>query len=248
MKNGVCVVTPMVFVITGESNSGGLGPNSSATTPELAPRPVVQIMNLTSGLFKFEDLLIGTNNLRDHAGLEAYYGTAHGFELELANLVEANAFPANPKVYLIKTGHGGSTVAQWNVGGVYWTKFLQRIAAAKTQVPSNTQWVVWMSLGLNDAYAGTAPDTWRVAMEAHLNKIKDLLPGVKVFLTKFDSMSGAFSSSYEAALNQMAVDLPNVYAVETTGASLLNAAHWDYAGLKIVTDRLVAKTKEALGL
>ncbi len=50
---------PLVFVFTGESNSGGIGRNAEATPAELAARPSVQIMNLTNGLFTFESLLLG---------------------------------------------------------------------------------------------------------------------------------------------------------------------------------------------
>lgn len=40
---------PLVFVITGESNSGGVGKNAKATAEEMKPRSCVQIMNLTDG-------------------------------------------------------------------------------------------------------------------------------------------------------------------------------------------------------
>lgn len=54
----------LVFVFTGESNSGGVAPNSEATAEELASTSSVQILNNTT--LKFEDLDIGTNNLLDH--------------------------------------------------------------------------------------------------------------------------------------------------------------------------------------
>ena len=52
---------PFCFVFAGESNSGGFGLNKEANPAELAPRPTVQIMNLTSGKFEFENLQIGVN-------------------------------------------------------------------------------------------------------------------------------------------------------------------------------------------
>ena len=251
LQNGTCVAIPLAFVFTGESNSGGKGLNSDATASELAPQPSVKIMNLTSGLFGFENLLIGTNNLRDHAGLEAGYNLWHGFELELANLAEANMFPGNPSVYLIKTGQGGSTVNQWDVGGAsgYWTKFLQRTNAGKSQLPGNTQWVVWMSLGINDAIAGTPIDAWKAAMEAHISKIKIQLPGAIIILTRFDSMPGAYLAPYNAAIDQMASELSNVSIVDSTGAAIFDDGyHWNYSGLKTVADRMAALTKQVLHL
>jgi hypothetical protein len=103
---------PLAFVITGESNSGGVGANFDASAEERAPRPNVQIMNLVDGKFGFEDMQLGVNNLRDHYRLEKFCDGYHGFELGLANAVDADAFPDRKPVYLIKTGHGGSRLAQ----------------------------------------------------------------------------------------------------------------------------------------
>ncbi|NOY00331.1 MAG: hypothetical protein GXP30_11435 [Verrucomicrobia bacterium] len=160
---------PLVFVITGESNSGGVGRNAKATPKEMAPRPSVQIMNLTDGKFAFETMQLGVNNLRDHFRLQDYYEVWHGFENELANAVERNDFPSYKQVYLIKTGHGGSRVEQWseaNSSG-FWKKFLERIDAGKKQVPTNSQWVVWFSLGINDAIDKMPIDQWEKETRAH---------------------------------------------------------------------------------
>ena len=242
-------ISNLAFVITGESNSGGIAPNSSATAPELAPRSSVQIMNLTSGLFGFEDLDIGTNNLRDHDGLSGYYANSHGLELQLANSVEAHVFPDNDQVYLVKTGHGGSQVAQWNVGGGYWTKFLERTAAAKAQVPAGRQWVVWLSLGINDSIANVPTSTWKTAMVAHINKIKAELPGAIVVMTEFQSMpAGSGYPAYNAVIRELAAEQPNVFSVDTTGAGTDGANHWLYAGMKQVGQSMVSVTRDQLGL
>lgn len=238
-------ITTLSFVITGESNSGGIGLNSDATAGELAARSAVQIMNLTSGQFLFENLDIGTNNLRDHAGLEGYYDCCHGFELQLANSTEANAFPDNAQVYLTKTGHGGSQVTQWGVGQTYWTKFLQRTAAAKTQLPADRKWVVFLSLGINDAIAGNNVNTWKTNMAEWMDRIKADLPGAIIIMTGFQSMG---YSSYNTAISELAASEANVYAIDSTGAALRDANHWSYAGLKTVTSSMVTVTKNVLGL
>lgn len=242
-------IDTLAFVITGESNSGGIGLNSDATAGEVASRSAVQIMNLTSGLFGFENLDIGTNNLRDHDGLSGYYDTSHGFELQLANSTEAHTFPDNEQVYLVKTGHGGSQVSQWGVGQTYWTKFLQRTAAAKTQLDPDRKWVVWMSLGINDAISGTALTTWKSAMVAHINKIKNDLPGAIVIMTQFQSMTSQSGyATYNAIMSDIAYEEANVYVVDSTGAALRDTNHWSYAGLKTVTSSMVTITKNSLGL
>ncbi len=242
-------IDTLAFVITGESNSGGIGLNSDATAGEVASRSAVQIMNLTSGLFGFENLDIGTNNLRDHDGLGGYYDTSHGFELQLANSTEAHAFPDNEQVYLVKTGHGGSQVSQWDVGQTYWTKFLQRTAAAKTQLDADRKWVVWMSLGINDAISGTALTTWKNAMVAHINKIKNDLPGAIIIMTQFQSMTNQSGyATYNAIMSDIAYEEANVYVVDSTGAALRDTNHWSYAGLKTVASSMATTTKNSLGL
>lgn len=245
-------IEQLAFVITGESNSGGIGLNSDASGAELAARSSVQIMNLTSGLFGFEDLDIGTNNLRDHAGLEGYYANSHGFELQLANSTEAHFFPDHEQVYLVKTGQGGSQVAQWTVGNGtgYWTKFLERTSAAKSQIPAEgRQWVVWMSLGINDAIAGVATSTWKTAMVAHIDKIKADLPGSIVIMTQFQSMTNQSGyATYNAVMDEIAAQQSNVFVVSATGAGLRDTNHWSYAGLKTVASRMATTTKTQLGL
>ena len=115
-------MTSLTFVFTGESNAGGQAPNSGATLDELASIREVQILN--NNTFTFENLDIGTNNNIDHWNMICC--DTHGFELQLANSVKANAFTNNPQVHLVKTGQGLSILGDWNVGGVFWNKFLQK--------------------------------------------------------------------------------------------------------------------------
>ena len=239
----------IAFVTAGESNSGGIGLNSDATAAELLQRSAVQIMNLTSGNFLFEDLDIGTNNLRDHAGLESYYDDTHGFELQLANSTEANALPDNPQVHLTKTGQGGSIISEWNDGGAYWTKFLERTSSAKDQLTTDRQWVVWMSIGINDGIAGTDTSTFKTSMVEWIDRIKADLPNAIIIMTQFQSMTA--NSGYpdiNTKLSEIATEEGNVYIVDSTGAGLRDGNHWNYAGLKTVASSMVDVTQEALGL
>lgn len=238
---------PLVFVFTGESNSGGIGRNAEATPAELAARPSVQIMNLTNGLFTFEPLLLGRNNLREHAGLESYYACCHGLELGLANAVEAGSFAGRKQVHLVKTGQGGSTIAQWapDDKSGYWKKFEQRLAAAKRQVQTNAQWVVWFSLGINDAIAGTPIASWKQDTFAHLKRIKEELPGAPIVMTQFQSMKRY--SATDKALAEIAAEAPGLFVVDSGGAGMeSDGNHWNCAGLKTVAERMVEATKKAL--
>jgi len=236
---------PLVFVITGESNSGGVGDNLDASAEERAPRPGVQIMNLTDGKFGFENLQLGVNNLRDHYRLEKYYESYHGLELGLANAVDAGAFPGREPVYLIKTGHGGSRVLQWSEGNEtgFWKKFMQRIDAAKRQLPSEPQWVVWYSLGINDAIDGAAIDPWRENVQRHLKRIKQQLPGAVIVMTQFQAMGYAETN---AAIATLAKQDGDVVAVDSSGTTLRDKNHWDYEGLKTMAARMVEATQRLL--
>lgn len=238
---------PLVFVFTGESNSGGIGRNAETTPAELASRTSVQIMNLTNGLFTFEPLLLGQNNLRDHAGLEGYYEGCHGLELGLANAAEAGSFAGRKQVYLIKTGQGGSKIEQWapDHKSGYWKKFDQRLAAARRQVPTNAQWVVWFSLGINDAIANTPMTLWKQDTLAHLRRIKKELPGAPIVMTQFQSMKRYAAT--DKALAEIAAEEPGIFVVDSTGAGMEpDGNHWNYAGLKTVAQRMAQTTAKAL--
>ena len=222
---------------------------------ELAARPSVQIMDLYSGAFDFEPLDIGFNNLVDHQGIStnpAYVPTpphgslVHGMELGLARAVEAGTFPGAASVYLIKTGQGGSRIAQWDVGGVYWTKFLQRVDAAKAVLPADARWIVWYSQGINDAVAGVPIATWKTATIAHLDKLKAQLPGCQIIFTEFQSMpaNGGYPALNTAIRELVAADPAALASVSTVGAPAQDGNHWSYAGYRdVVVPALVAATR-----
>lgn len=236
---------PLVIVITGESNSGGTAKNADASPQELMPRPAVQILHPDPDKLRFEDLRLGVNNLRDHFGLEKQYEIYHGLENGLAGAVEAGKFPNRDRVWLIKTGHGGSRIAQWAPDNPsrYWEKFLTRIEAAKRQLPPDPQWVIWMSLGINDAIAGTPADSWRDDVTAHIDRMRKELPGAIVVITQFQSMNRY--PQIDQAIADIAAKVPGVDAVDTSNATLADANHWDYAGYKVVAQRMVEKTMAA---
>jgi len=231
---------PLVFVFTGESNSGGVGRNADATPKEMAPRPSVQIMNLTDGTFAFETMQLGVNNLRGHVRLKDYYEVWHGFENELANAVERNDFPGYRQVYLIKTGQGSARIDEWSEGNAlgYWKKFLQRIEAGKRQLSGKPRWVVWFSLGINDGIDKNPIGPWEKKTRAHLEKIKATLPGAVIVMTQFQSM-GDDKKKGDAAIARIADDMANVYAVDSSGAGLVDRNHWSYEGLKTMVRRMI---------
>lgn len=239
------VPQPLVFVITGESNSGGIGKNADASAKELEPRACVQIMNLAAGNFRFENLRIGHNNLRDHHRLEKFYDSHHGLELGLANQIEAGVFPGHERVYLIKTGQGGSRIAQWAESSPsgFWKKFRERTEAAKQQLSDQPQWVVWFSLGINDAIDRAPIKLWKSRVCSHLARIRQQLPGAVIVMTQFQSMG---YPEINQALAEIAQEEDDIITVDSTGASLRDKNHWNYSGLKTVAERMTIATRQLL--
>lgn len=166
---------PILIIITGESNAGGLARNSYALTSELGERPEIQILN--NKTLNLENLVIDAtgNNILDHLGPNGIpdvndpiwlqsnvAGPPHGFELGLANEVKTGILKNND-VYLCKIGMGGSTVFDWDAGSDtttgYWQLFVERVNAAKARIQelSNTtsepNIFICLTIGINDAYA-----------------------------------------------------------------------------------------------
>ncbi len=227
---------PIVFVFTGESNAGGTALNSSASAPELAARPLLKILNNTT--LVFESLDIGTNNLIDHDELVATT-TTHGWELALANEIEAGNILAGGPKYLIKTGQGGSSIAEWAAEGAYWTKFLERTDAAKELLKPTARWIVFYSQGLNDSGVPNAVATWKTATLAHLAKIRVQLPGCVFVMTEFQGLLAA-RTDYNTAIQEIAAAAADVASVTGVGLANDGGNHWSYAGLKAQVTAMLA--------
>lgn len=233
-----------LIIFTGESNSGGDAPNSSATSGELAPRSEVQIWHNYNN--NFTNLDIGTNNLLGHKDLDPEKATvSHGWELQLANRVSDGDLP-NP-VYLVKTGQGSTRIAHWAEGATYstvnpWAKFQARVDSAITYLTATygqaPRLFIFYSQGINDMNAATATATWKAATKAHLQKIRAKYGStVPIFMTKI-YISGY--TTYNTAIDEIAAEEPYTYAVSTSGAtSGSNIVHWDYAGMKLVANNLI---------
>lgn len=132
----------------------------------------------------------------------------------------------------------------------FWKKFVERVEAGKKQVPENAQWVVWFSLGINDAIDGKPIEQWEKETREHLKKIQNEIPGAIIVMTQFQAMSdGKTQGIYpetDAAIARMAADEKGIHAVDSKGAQLVDGSHWSYEGLKAVVQRMVEITRDAL--
>jgi hypothetical protein len=232
--------TPLLIIFSGESNSGGQVPNTSATAQDLAVKNNLPILNNTT--LQFEPLQIGVNNTIDHFSM-VFPPIWHGWELGLSNAIDNGDF-GSIKVRLIKTGHGGSRIAQWNTGGSYYTKFLARINAAKSLMP-RFRAVMWYTQGINDGVAGTDIAVWKAATIAHFAKIRLELPNIPILFTDV-TPSSPQRAAYSAAIAEICSEVDKCYFISTAGAALQDVYHWNYDGMKLIASRLVAQTKVAL--
>lgn len=233
----------LVHVFFGESNSGGYALNSDAQSWELASRSELQIWNNnTDG---FENLDIGTNNLLDHSGLN---GTVHhGWELQLANAAKQGQFDEKGS-YCVKTGQGGSTIADWNVGGDYWTEFLARTTSAKSAVASEG-YAVWISLGINDAIAGSPLSNagYKSGMEELIVRIKAQLPNCKIFIAKLPSVNATYDG-YSSQIDSIASEDADVSSISVANLDMRDANHWSYRGMKDLANRFIEQIQSAFSL
>lgn len=227
--------TPTLIVFSGESNSGGQALNKDATDIELAIRSRVQILNNLN--FRFEGLDIGTNNNLDHCCYIDTH-TQHGWELELANRLYGGTI-LKDTVYLVKAGQGGSTISQWDEGGIYYTKFKQRMDSAilklTRQYGKNPEIVFFYTQGINDALAATNIDKWKSATLAHFEKIRTRYGNIPIYVPYF--MKGF--TEYNTALDQIASTVSGIKMVSSANAALEDAYHWNYAGMKMVAGSLI---------
>ena len=238
-----------VFVFNGESNSGGLGENSKATAYEIGPRQSVQIFDNT-GLATFQTLDIGVNNLVGHDEFAPQeQANRHGWELGLANSVEAGQW-FDSTIYLIKTGQGGSTIAEWNAGGAYWQTFLARVRPALSILRSQGKTpciYVWWTLGINDKGAGTSVATWKSGVQAFFVRLRSELGFVPIFVPTFMVYAGM--PDWNTALNEIAAADNMVQIIDSTGAGVISQpdfgsdVHWNYDGMKTLADRLGSATR-----
>lgn len=231
-----------LIVFSGESNSGGRALNSDLNTFEKSAKPYLQILN--NQTFLFEDLQIGVNNLIDHYGMPAYITTTeHSWENGLVKKIEDSTITDK---WLVKTGQGGSTIAQWNDGGTYWTKFQQRVDAAISilNITKDEKFVLFYTQGINDALAGTNITTWKTATKAHFAKIRAKYGNVPIFIPLIRMSTVPNVVNYDNAIIEICSEISDCYYVETSGFPQQDNYHWNYIGQKNIAELLVNKAKE----
>jgi hypothetical protein len=237
---------PLLIVFGGESNSGGIANNSSATTLELGPRNLKILNNST--LTSFDSLHIGNNNQVGHAGLEFAFNTGHGFELQLANRYDEGAF-GQRQVFLCKAGQGGTVIANWVDGVLYnsidaYSLFIARVEAAISLIQNQTQQtpivIMFWSQGINDG--GNNVPSWKTKTKSLFASFRqDLGIILPIYSTQFQGMG--FNNT-DTAIAEIENEISNYKAINTAGAERIDVVagpniHWGYLGMKQVTNSII---------
>lgn len=233
--------SPILFIIEGESNSGGLAMTSVRPSGEIGLQTHVSILNNIS--LSIEPLVIGGasgNNLLGH--FYSTYPNSFGFELGIAKRAKNNPSFYTDRTYLLKTGQGGSTIAEWATGGGYDTRSVNLSNAIRTQI-INYRRVIFYSLGINDSNNSTSIATWKAAVKARFNVLRSRW-GVDtaIVMTQFQGIR----NTYDASMAEICQEMPNVYSINTAGATTNNNAisdglHWggDNTGMPYVTSLML---------
>ncbi|PWK27045.1 hypothetical protein LV89_01857 [Arcicella aurantiaca] len=219
----------ILMAFAGESNAGNQVHNDHASPSEIGVRNI-KILNNSS--LVFEPLNISGNNSIDQFAAPA---NSHGWDLGLANLVDAGAF-GGKKVFLVNLSQGGSLIGQYNEGADtnYRNKIIARANAAMTALRSITNNItVYMvySHGINDEVANILNENqFETATQNHLNFLNSQFGNnIKVVITKF----GAFLK-FNNALQNIVNSNSRYRAIETVGLSLQDAYHWGYSSQKYI--------------
>lgn len=249
--SGESITTNRLMIVSfGESNSGGFGNNTDALAWELASRPELNFFNVDTQIY--EPMNIGTNNNLDHyAAGNVINETVHGWELGLANKIHFGLFDEYD-VYYVQCGQGASTIAQWatdatHPGGGddnYWDKFLERTNAAMALSPPD-EIAVWMTLGINDALAGSPPSnaTYKAGIEEIISRIKTQLPGCKIYLTELPPVNATYNG-YTTQVQDIATADADVTNISFTGLHMRDANHPSYAGMKHFANRFIKAMRD----
>lgn len=228
-----------LFIITGESNSGGQVPVAGLSQNDLAVKQNVKILN--NQTLVFEPLQVGVNNTIGHFGLTN--NTTFGMELSLSGILSSQVIKST-SAYLVKNGQGGSTISQWANGGSYWTTTEIRIDAVKESGKFNEMVpFIVLTLGINDAIARTQMSVWKPAVVDLISRWRSLLgKNAIVFATKFQPPI-AERAEINAALAEIAENDLRLVLIDSHLALIQDGNHWNKSGMETMCTRVVNAIK-----
>lgn len=231
---------PILIAFGFESNSGGQVLNSDATVDERAESNVTRILNPLT--LELENLHIGVNENLSHSGIAPH--TTHGWHLQLNERMKAHTF-VQPRLYIVEFGQGGSRASQWVDGSgdrnIMTTRYNAAISTVTAETGLDPRVFFFGSWGINDAIAGTDPDSFKTSYL----ELLDYIDGIHVVEGYMVDVIFDIYPTYRTVINQMAVDRSNIYLQDMQGKQQDDANHLGYLGMKAQTDE---KVNTILGL
>lgn len=244
-----------LIVIQGESNAAGNALNTQAQAFELASRPSVQILNHPSNAFL--NLQVPINSQQN-----SFFGdTVHGFDLDLANIVDSGFFATKP-VHLCKIGISGGYICQWQPGGCApagggsvfdaWDGYMPYMDSAVSkmkQLGKPFRIAIWQSIGLNDRFGqGTNPTTFQSEMGTYRANVRARYsrPDIQFLSTNFNNPPGpnlpagqGLTWDWSYIWTNMANADPLFHNIPVIGATYRDgSSHWDYYGMKLIAHNM----------
>lgn len=144
-----------------------------------------------------------------------------------------------------RPGRAGSIISEWGVNGTYYRKFQSRMRAALSllrkagKVPLI---YMWYTLGLNDANAGTPEPTWLAGIQELHARMRSEFGYFPIFMPHF--MPGANGYAFNDSIDDYAAADNMLFAVDSTGCTLVDGLHWDYSGMKLLAQRLTTASED----
>lgn len=227
--------TPILIIIAGESNAGGIAPNDSATSAELLPRRLKILNNTTCA--SMDSFHIAVNNLIGHAGLGAYATTSHNFDCGIADYYDTGLFKRHP-VYIVKCGQGGTLIGNWIAGGASYMGYtsydtLKRRVDSSINIIERTtgrtpELYLFWSLGINDYNAGTSTSLFKSRCETFFTAFNSDYGVMPIFMMGLEFVSG---NPYASQLSDLTVTFPNITKISTSGLTNIgDGIHLTHSG------------------
>lgn len=230
-----------VLIFAGESTAAGPVYNTNCSAGEMVTRPKVQVY--VHSLGKFQSLNVGMNNkLSVPSKLLQSLGGTHGFEVEIANRVEAATFNSGNTVYIVPTARGSSFSSEFQVGytdgnGINVLQAqLDKIAGALAAIVAlghTPQPYFIIRMGINDLLTSVPAATFRSNMVAWITSLRaaTVAYGVTpIFMTTCPSPTW---TGYNAVtIPQIASDVGSCTVVDTSASATSDGSHETYAAQK----------------
>lgn len=241
-----CAINTL-FYIEGESNSRGFAIiDPVINSVDIGLQKSVKILDVNT-FDVLHDLIIGGDNYNNNNLLGTVESGQRGkervgFEMEIARRAKLNKWYGNP-CHMIKVGQGGSIISEWEIGGSYDNLSLTAINNFKTLTPNlNYKTVVLYTLGINDFFAGTNIATWKSAVKARFEVLRNRVgSNTPIIVTQFQSITPHDLSAFNDAIEEIANEMPRIYPVDSTGCATYDGIHWGggETGIKQLTGRML---------